>query len=61
MKYARSKQKKEWGKDLKWFRGDLGGEEAEWIDRDREKWVRNCEDRLYRNFISLNGLRAIEI
>ena len=61
MEYARSKPKKESGKDLKWFKGDLGGEEAEWIERDREKWGGNHEDRLYRNFINLDGLRAIKI
>ena len=36
MKNARSKPK-EWGKNLESFRGDLGVEEAEWIEGNREK------------------------
>ena len=61
MKNARSKPKKEWGNVFEWLRGVLGGEEAEWIERDQEKWVRNHAECLNRNFISLDGLKAIEI
>ena len=30
-------QRRSGEKDLEWFRGDLGGEEAEWIKRDRRE------------------------
>ena len=42
----------------------LDGEEAEWIERDPEKWVRNCAERLNRNLrfknVPFSYRRAIE-
>ena len=42
----------------------LDDEETEWIERDPEKWVRNCAERLNRNLrfknVSFSYRRAIE-
>ena len=60
MKKARSRPKKEWGKDLEWVKGVWEGERSERIKRDREKWGRYRTDPLYRNFIILNRSRCVE-
>ena len=60
MKNARSRPKKEWGKDLEWVKGVWEGERSERIKRDREKWGRYRTDPLYRNFIILNRSRCVE-
>ena len=57
MIYARSKPKKEWGKDLESFRGDLGGKEAK-INRERS---RRNEEKLRKSLIQkLHKSRQIE-
>ena len=61
MTNARSRPKKEWGKDLEWVRSVWEGERSERFERDREKWGRNRVDPLYRNFTNLDRSRCVEI
>ena len=39
----------EWGRGLEWETGVWEGEETERVERDWEKWERNCAEALYRN------------
>ena len=49
MKNTLLRPKNEWGRSLEWEKGLWEGEESERVERDWEKWVRNCADPLYRN------------
>ena len=39
----------EWGRGLEWEKCVWGGDESKRVERDREKWVRNHANAIYRN------------